>query len=387
MRRLATVLLAGFAVSTVYAQAPNQQGRQDRQGQRGQQGQRTQGRHDSSAAQAKTHHMGVDREAAIGHALCMAIDGSALWHCAHQAESKGTKSDQKPGNNQAMRDPVAVLEQHARDAFRSSERLFQAVMQDERADQGNKSRQGGQAAGDDAQGSDRMAKNEACEDFYRAARDYSRALETSCSKTRQAGAQSSASIGSDFCVENSAKVALINCAVKGAVEGVELQQLLRHHGERGRTTQALESHAEQMLASSRHAIDSITKDAADQGQSQNRAKRQNESQARDDKAQDGKKPSRIANNPADTKNNALAQNNTQARADQGTLRRDAARPTYNDERAHSNIKPGESITVTQLAKLGREVIRSVERLNQDQGQNQIQDGNQNQHNRRRNRAD
>jgi hypothetical protein len=381
MRRFATVFLVGFAVAAVHAQAPNQQGQQGQQGRQGQQGQLSQGRHDAAAGHAKMHHMGVDREAAICHALGMAIEGSALWHFAHQAESNGAKSDQKPGNAQAMRDPIAVLEQHARDAFRNSERLFQAVKQDERANQGNRNPQGNQAAGNNAQGSDHMARHEACEEFYRAARDYSRALETSCSETRQAGAQSSASIGSDVCAENTAKVALINCAVKGAVQGVALQQLLRHHGEHDRTTQALESHAQQMLSSSRHAIDSVDKEGAKAGQAQNAAGRQNKDQARDEKAQAGKKPSTITNvnNPADTKNNALAQNNRQAQADQGTLRRDAARPTYNDERAHSNLKPGEAITVAQLAKLGREVIRSVERLNQDQGQDRSHGQNQNQY--------
>jgi hypothetical protein len=372
MRRFSTVLLAGFTVSAVYAQAPDDRARDHQDQARGR----------ASATQADRHHMGVDREAAIGHALGMAIEGSALWHFAQKAEAQQTKQDHKPGHEQAMRDPAAVLEQRARDAFRSSERLFKAVMQDEKGTQGSKNQNGDRAAGNNDEGSEHMAKNQACEEYYRAARDYSRALETSCSKTRQAGAQAPASISSDVCAENTAKVVLINCAVKGAVQGVALQQMLRHHGEHDRTTQALESHAEEMIASSRHAIDSIKKDSPNQGQTQNAARQQTKDQARNDgdKARIGKKPSLIAdvNNPADTKNDALARDSRQARIDQGTFRRDAARPTYNDERDHSNLKPGEAITVSQLANLGREVIRSVERLNQDQGRMQPHDQNLNQ---------
>lgn len=311
------------------------------------------------------HHIGVDREAAIGHALCMAIEGSALWHFAHQAEAKGMKSEHKAGNNQAMRDPIGILEQRARDEFRGSDQLFQAVMQDERAKPGNRN----QAGGGNGQDSDQMDRSQACEEFYQAARNYGRALEASCSKTRQAGAQASGSISSDECAENTAKVVLINCAVKGAVQGVALQQLLRHHGEHDRTTQALENHAKHMLASSRHAIDSIEKGSSDHNQAQNSGQRQNQNQAGNDNAQaQGKKPSLIGNpnNPADTKNNALARNNEQARNDQ-TIRREAARPNYNDERAHTNLKQGEAITVSKLAKLGREVIQAVEQLNQDHG--------------------
>jgi len=374
MRRLVTLLLAGFAVSVAYAQAPAQRDRE----------RPVQSGGNISTTHGKMHHMGLDREAAIGHALGMAIDASAAWHFAQQAEAKETKSDHKPGNNQALRDPGAVLEQHARDAFRGSERLFKAVMQDEKGDQNNKNQNNDKVAAADGQGSNHMARQQACEEFYKAARDYSRALETSCSKTRQAGAQSPTSIASDVCAENTAKVALINCAVKGAVEGVALQQMLRHHGQRDRTTQALESHAEQMLASSRHAIDSIEQGSAHQDQAQNDSRQRGNPPAGKDNAQAGKKPSLIGNpnNPADTKNNALARNNQQVRNDQ-TIRRDAARPTYNDERDHSNLKPGEAITVQQLAKLGRKVIQSVERLNQDQSQYQMKNQNPNQNRSRK----
>jgi len=352
MRRLAALLLAGFAASASYAQAPNERGRD----------QQDQARGNSQATSAhKMHHLGVDREAAIGHALDMAIEGSVLWHCAQKVEAQNTKTDRNArttGNqNQAMRDPGGVLEQHARDAFRASERLFQAVMQDEK--ENNPQNGAANASNAREQGADHMGRHQACEEFYRAARDYSRALETSCSNTRQAGAQaaptagrtgdqaSTASISSDVCAENTAKVALINHAVKDAVEGVALHQMLRHHGERDRTSQALESHAEQMIASSRHAIDSIDQEGAKNHQSSNAGRQSYESRA--------------------NKLESLA-NKNQAREDRGTVRRDAARPTFNDERAHSDLKAGEAITVHQLAKLGREVIRSVNRLNQNQDQ-------------------
>jgi hypothetical protein len=366
MRRFAALLLAGLAASAAHAQAPNERNREPQDQARG----NTQG-----SSQQQMHHHGVDREAAIGHALDMAIDGSILWHCAQKAEAKEAKTDRNPQNNgnqnQAMRDPSAILEQHSRDAFRASERLFQAVMQDE---SGKNSQNGaGTAEKNREQGADHMARHQACEEFYRAARDYSRALETSCSNTRQAGAQANASGGqagnqgsatsgsSEVCAENRVKVALINHAVKEAVEGVALHQMLRHHGERDRTTQALESHAEQMIASSRHAIDAIDPGSANQGQSNNPVRRLFESRGRRLGAQAANQPGQAGDNPAQA-------NNDQGQKNSGTVRRDAARPNYDDERAHSDLKPGEAITVQHLAKLGREVIRSVNRLNQEQEQ-------------------
>src|SRR5262245_48323645 len=108
MRRTAALFLAGLAVSTIQAQTPNER-------LRGQQNQ-PQGSHSGSHAQM--HHLGVDREAAIGHALCMSIEGSSLWHCAQKVEAKEAKPGSQSNNqNQAMRNPEAILEQHAREAF------------------------------------------------------------------------------------------------------------------------------------------------------------------------------------------------------------------------------------------------------------------------------
>lgn len=329
MRRLATLLLASFAISTANAQVPNERTREREEN----------ARVSNSGAHAKMHHMGVDREAAIGHALCMAIEGSALWHCAQKAEAVEAKSDRKAVNEQAMRDPGPILEKHAKDAFRASDQLFQAVMQDETLKDRNIDKEK-EADHKSSLSAEHMARHKACEEFFRAARDYSRALETSCSNTRQAGAQVATSTNSDACVENAAKVALINHAVEEAVQGVALHQMLLHHGEHDRTSQALESHAEQMIASSRHAIDWI-----DGGSAKNM-------QAKTD-----------LRSPKAAADNTNAPERPQARNNEGILRREAARPTYNDERAHSNIKAGETITVQQLARLGRELIRAVDRLN------------------------
>jgi len=398
MRRFAALLLAGFAVSSAHAQAPNERNRDQQDQSRG---------NAQGSTQHKMHHIGVDREAAIGHALAMAIEGSNLWHCAQKAGSQMAKTDrnaQGNGNqNQAMRDPASVLEQHARDSFRASERLFQAVMQDEHAT--NAQNGAGNAGNNRGQGGEHMAKHQACEEFYRAARDYSRALEASCSNTRQAGAQANSNTGrggnqasgnqasgnqassnsasSETCAENGAKVALINHSVKEAVEGVALHQMLRHHGERDRTTQALESHAEQMIASSKLAIDSIDQAGANQGHSSNNAGRRlngartndletqaanTQGQAGNNRAQASRNQGQAGNNQAQAGGNQGQAGNNQAQNNQGTVRRDAARPNYADERAHSDLKAGESITVHQLAKLGREVIRSVNQLNQGQEQ-------------------
>jgi len=418
MRQLTALALAALTTTAAYAQDPVSQLRQGNRNSQDQNRQTATAREDGSgtgsgsqssregtAGSHKMNRAGVDREAAIGHALGMAIEGSSLWHCAQKAQAMQAMADRNSGNNQAMRDPRTVLEQHARDSFRASERLFQAVMQDERSNQGNTGRNGasgansrnqgqqGQAGNSSQQGGDHMARHQACEEFYRAARDYSRALETACSNTRQAGAQGSSNSGQPGAQASSnagqaggaqassstpsgsggqdvAKIALINHAVKEAVEGVALHQMLRHHGERDRTTQALESHAEQMIASSRHAIDSIDQGSANSGQSRNGSRQLNNAQASNTNAQGGNNASLIgnANNRANNQNNAQARGNEQARNDQGTVRRDAARPTYNDERQHSNLNAGEAITVQQLAKLGREVIRSVDQLNQKQDQ-------------------
>jgi hypothetical protein len=372
MRRLAALLLAGFAVPVAYAQAPDEQAT----------GLQEQTRAHASGSHHAKHHIGVDREAAVGHALGMAIEGSTLWHFAQKAESAEANTKRTSANARPMRAPGEALEKHARDAFQASDRLFQAVMQDERATRDNSRKGNGASArrnGQEREESD-SARYDACEAFFRAARDYSRALETSCSKTRQAGAQSSSSIASDECAENSAKVALINHAVKEAVQGVALQQMLRHHGERDRTTQALESHAQQMLASSRHAIDSVDAESANLGQARNQgqAKQPGESQTPNqneqgvvnrvrrglDQVQAPGALNRAREQAGiDQETNPQQANPSQPQG-QETIRRQAARPIYNDERAHSNLKPGEAITVQRLARLGREVIRSVERLNQ-----------------------
>jgi len=351
MRRIAALLMAGFSLTTVYAQAPN-----NRQGnaQNNQAGTAQEINRAGTAqqavpgnrygAQSQMHNVGVDREAAIGHAVKMAIEGSVLWHCAQNAEAKEAKTNRnaEANNNQAMRDPVGALEQHARDAFRNSDSLFQAVRQDEQANNTQNNRQGSAQTG----------KHQACEEFYRAARDYSRALQVSCSSTKQAGGQNSSSIGSDVCAENSAKVALINHAVGEAISGVALHQMLKHHGERDNTTKALESHAEQMIASSQKAIDSIDREGANGARSSLEARGSNKLEANANQNRAGQNPGLAGAN--------------QARNSEPTTRREAARPIYNDERNHSNIREGEAITVSQLAKLGREVIRSVNRLNQSE---------------------
>ena len=357
MRRFAALLLTGFSVTAAYAQAPNTQVREPRNEA---QGNRTGEQHMTQP--------GIDREAAIGHALGMAIEGSALWHCAQEAEAKVGKADQRDAkadrgrnqlNQQALRDPGAVLEQHARDAFRSSDTLFMAVKQDERAGEQAANRGANAAANANdphLKGANSMNKHQACEDFYRAARDYSRALQASCSSQKQA----SSSGNSESCVENAAKVALINHAVKEAVDGVALMMMLRHHGRHDRTTQALESHAQQMLASGRQAIESIGNSEGSAGRDKDQAVRGTNLQASNNQNQAGKNEARA--------------NGSQNQANSQTTRREAARPVYNDKNEQSGAKEGEPVTVNHLAKLGREVIRAVEELNQNPGRPQVRQG-------------
>src|SRR5262245_50927726 len=86
MRYTMTALLFGVVAcgQAAWAQQENRTGAQD---------QPTRGRLDAgaNAAQGQTPLPGVDREAAISHALCMAIEGNGLWFAAKDAES-GTRT-------------------------------------------------------------------------------------------------------------------------------------------------------------------------------------------------------------------------------------------------------------------------------------------------------
>lgn len=300
---------------------------------------------------------GLDRQAAIGHALTMSIDGSNLWFLAQQGRgggmggagigrgAAGAGIDRRAGAAGADRgaagaaatdrgagaagtdraagadriaggagadagrgagpaaggagnpgDAAGALQQHARDAFQGSRRLFQAVREDNRG-----------GAGDAVGGG--------VGEFQRAAVEYSRFLESLCNQQgagirpddgrgaaagRGTGAgpdeAPAGAIGADRTeatgraitrAETSARptgdralraednaqggggaamiatgadatrIALINHAVKEAVEGVALRQMIQQHGANDQTSQALLSHADQMVASARQTIDSL----------------------------------------------------------------------------------------------------------------------------------
>jgi hypothetical protein len=183
---------------------------------------------------ANAEKIGIDREAAICHALCIAIEGSELSCRAQQcSKASGERGNAKSGTASAM-----ALEQHARDAFQASMHLLDSVQTD-------KSANAGAASGN-------------CEAFYQAAKRYSQALETCC---RNASADDPTGTGANRAAAtvklDPAQMTLLNHAVKEAVEGIGLRKMIRHHHDRSETASALEEHAKHMLESSDEALRSV----------------------------------------------------------------------------------------------------------------------------------
>jgi hypothetical protein len=278
MRISVAVLLVGLVACGQAARAQQE----DRSTQKDEQPQQQRGQ-PRDAARGENPLPGVDREAAISHALCMAIEGSGLWFAAKEAEAspRAGAAANRPGE---APDTVGALGQHARDAFQASSQLFQAVRQDKNAgNQPNANRDDANAnARIDAQAGNQSDRDRACQAFYQASWEYSRLLESLCDQTvagarpeegrvqpaqprqpaeaanlRAEGAIRQPAGGMPLSSQDMARVALINHAVKEGVEGVNLRTMIRHHGAQDEASQALLSHADQMLASSRRAIQSI----------------------------------------------------------------------------------------------------------------------------------
>jgi hypothetical protein len=246
MRHLIAVLTTALAVATPLSRAQTQTETQER-GRTG-----TAPRQQQKEKDAEKH---IDREVAIAHALCMSIEGSGLWACAqHAGAAKAPRTEADPARPGpgGVNQPAGILELHARQAFEASNKLFATAEKEK---------------GTAANGAGRQdnAKSQACEEFCRAAREYSQALEGLCHQKGKEAAQAEnerpregrAPAGAMLSEQDAAKVAVINHAVKEAVEGVGLKQMLRHHNDRDATAHSLMTHAEQMLASSRQAIQAI----------------------------------------------------------------------------------------------------------------------------------
>lgn len=187
-----------------------------------------------------TQAAGLDRAAAIGHALCMSIEGSELWACAEASGQTRSEPRTDQASDPGSKDYGMPLKKHAMESFASSKRLFDAVTRDDSA---------------------ASEKSKACEEFYQAARRYGEALEACCKEggstpERQADKSMSA-----------ARMTLINHAVKEAVGAAALRSMIQHHGDQSAVGSALLSHATEMRASSRAALESVggrssTRDAA-----------------------------------------------------------------------------------------------------------------------------
>jgi hypothetical protein len=196
---------------------------------------RTSGRSGEPAAiRPNAEKIGIDREAAICHALCMAIEASELSCCAQQC-SKGSGARDTAGRGTAS---AIALEQHARDAFQASMHLLDSVQTDRTAN-------AGPASAD-------------CEAFYKAAKRYCQALETCCrnaSPNDPTGTAAKPAAGGASL--DPAQLTLMNHAIKEAVEGVGLRKMIRHHQDRSETATVLDEHAKHMLESSEEALHSV----------------------------------------------------------------------------------------------------------------------------------
>jgi hypothetical protein len=213
---------------------------------------------------------GLNRDTAIGHALCMAIEGSDLWCSARRTSGTAAPLDRTRNADANVAVPALapapattghmggegsrMLQQHAQDAFQASQKLFQAVRQD-------------RGAGDERGG------------FFQAAWEYSRTLQGLCGQTGLADRPGNVEPGSgafageearaarairaesapgvNLSQDDMARLTLINHAVKEAVQGVGLRRMLQEHAAQDRASQVLLSHAERMIVSSRQAIQSL----------------------------------------------------------------------------------------------------------------------------------
>jgi hypothetical protein len=181
-----------------------------------------------TTTQTAQENAGIDRGAAVGHALCMAIEGSELALCAQSSRAQRNEPNQDKSKSTEPGDVSGALQQHSRSAFQASTRLFDAVKTDEN-----------NATADN---STSASKSKACEEFYTSARNYAKALEA------QSDGQST---GLD-----PAKTTLLNHAVKEAVGAVGLRKLIQHHNDHSSAAMALMSHADEMFKSSREALKS-----------------------------------------------------------------------------------------------------------------------------------
>lgn len=359
------VMALGLALATVGATASAQDdnARRDRQPA------------DEARANRDAHEPmpGLDRDAAISHALGMAIDGSGLWMAAQGEAAPRTAVGAREaadtgagvraaGENAAGLDQPRVggraagrslpgldagqaLQQHALNAFQASHQLFQAVKADR---DGAEAERGG--AGD----------------YFQSAWEYSRALEGLCMQPGAAGgtrgelrqpgngafagqearaiaaverADAGAMTGRALAAADMTRVGLINHAVKETVEGVNLRRMLRHHAAHDAASQALLSHADQMVASGRQTIMALNAMDAP-----------------------GAEAGRGAAAPRP--------NNSSTDATGGTTTRSLTevRPAENDRSdalgaaAARDDQTAPRVPVDQLARLGRQVIDSIQAL-------------------------
>lgn len=201
----------------------------------------------------------IDREAAVGHALFMAIEGSDLWLSARQSERAITPRSEKSTRWREHFSRVCnALKSHARASFDASTRLFATIRasDDESASEGNR--------GD--------LRTQAREQFYRSARDYGQTLAKLCEQPgAKLSADESPGSGETVAAEHTgdragpprmprergvdyARATLINHAVKEAVGAIAIRGMVRHHGDKSTPALALMKHADEMLASSEKAM-------------------------------------------------------------------------------------------------------------------------------------
>ncbi len=187
----------------------------------------------SSASGTKSDSIGIDREAAVCHALCMAIEGSELSCCAQQCSKPGGERG-TAGGGTAL---AMAIEQHARDAFQASMHLFDSLQTDQAATASPASAN--------------------CEAFYQAAKRYSQALESCCRNTGDNPPSGRANLAPAKASQDPAQMTLLNHAVKEAVQGVALRKMIRHHQDRSETASTLDEHAKHMIESSDEALRSV----------------------------------------------------------------------------------------------------------------------------------
>lgn len=203
---------------------------------------------------------GQDTQVLIGHALAMAIDGSALHMTASRSGEQGGRQqgEGREGAQGQMKDAPQELRRHAREAYDGARRLF--------SEASNLVRQEGARPGADRPGAGQVTGTRpSSQRLYEAANQYTRTLWELTGEATGEGRQGEGdrpSRSTPLSDNDYAALCVINHSVKEGIEAFELRQLTAATGPRGAASRQLQAHAQEMAT---HAQQALQKWAGQEG--------------------------------------------------------------------------------------------------------------------------